>query len=61
MLGFERQPCGEGSVGGPVVGVDSVSCSAFVLFGFSIYGLRRLFTIIFPGTKRLLHLIVDQE
>jgi hypothetical protein len=50
--GFQRQPCGEESVSGPVIGQTGVSCSAFVLFDSSIYGLRRLFTTISPDAKR---------
>ncbi len=52
LLGFERQPCGEGSVGGPVVGVDGVSRSAFVFIDLSIYLFRRLLTASSPIAKR---------
>ncbi len=55
LLGFARQPCGKESVGGPVVGVDGVSRSAFVFIAYSIYLFRRLLTTSSQVTKSLFH------
>ncbi len=60
--GFKCQPCGEGSVGGPVGGVDGVMGIPFP-FQFIIFSLtfdfRRLFTPILKTAKRLLYLFAD--
>lgn len=45
LVGFERQPCGEGSVGGPVVGVAGVMGIPFQFIIASLtFGFRRLFS-----------------
>jgi len=60
LLGLARQPCGEGSVGGPVGGVDGVIGKPF-LFCYSFVDLRLSSSlhITFPRRQTSVYRFID--